>query len=300
MNITLRQLQAFIAVARSGSFSRTAQTLHVTQPALTLMIQKLERQLGVQLLERNTRGVHLSPSGREFLPAIQRLVGELESTVDNLRDATLPSGGTITVGCIPSAGALMLPGLMQRFARQYPRVRITVKDAMTETRGMIGMLRNGEIDLAMGPPSDEDSDIGFESYAEDRLVAALASGHRYGRRKALAWKDIAAEPIVAMSYHSHVRKLMDAAFSANGLSVRPHAEVSLVATAMGMARAGLAIAVLPEAAVRMCNMEGVAAVALHRPVMPRPIGFLYRSRSLLSPAAQAFLRVARAEAQAPA
>lgn len=293
MNITLRQLQAFIAVARSGSFSRTAQTLHVTQPALTLMIQKLERQLGVQLLERNTHGVRLSPSGREFLPAIQRLVGELETTVDNLRDATLPSGGAISIGCIPSAGALMLPDLIRRFAAEYPRVRITVKDAMTETRGMIGMLRRGEIDLAMGPPSDEDSDIGFEPYTEDRMMAAVATGHRYGRRKVLTWRDIATEPIVAMSYHSHVRRLMDSAFSANGLSVRPHAEVSLVATAMGMARAGLAVAILPEAAVRMCNLDGIAVIALQRPVVTRPIGFLYRSRSLLSPAAQAFLRIAR-------
>ncbi|HEY0294364.1 MAG TPA: LysR substrate-binding domain-containing protein [Bordetella sp.] len=293
MNITLRQLQAFIAVARSASFSRAAEAMSVTQPALTLMIQKLESQLGIQLLERRTRSVRLSPSGREFLPTIQRLIGELELTVDGLRDATLPRGGSLAIGCIPSAGAIALPRLIKRFSQMYPHVRISVKDAMTETRDMIQMLRRGEIDLAMGAPSSEDSDITFEKQAQDRMVAVLPAEHRLAHRKTLGWRELGAEPLVVMSYHSHVRQLMDSAFSANGLSVRPYAEVSLVATAVGMARSGLGAAVLPEQAVRMCNEEGLAVVPLVKPAVMRQVGFLYRSFALLPPAAQAFVRMAR-------
>lgn len=292
MNVTLRQLQAFIAVARSRSFSRTAEALHVTQPALTLMIKKLESQLGVQLLERHTRAVALSPSGRAFLPAIQRLIGELELTVENLRDATLPLGGALAIGCIPSAGAWLLPDLIRAFLREHPRVRVNVKDAMTESRGMLQMLRNGEIDIAMGPPP-EDGEFEFESYAVDRMVAVVAAKHRYGKRKTLAWREAAGEPVIAMSYHSQVRRLMDEAFSANGVSVRPAAEVALVATAVGMARAGLGLAVLPQRAVLMCNEQGVSSLPLVRPVVDRPIGFVYRRFTMLPPAGQAFVKAAR-------
>ncbi len=292
MNITLRQLQAFIAVARSGSFSRTAQALHVTQPALTLMIQKLERQLDTQLFERHTRAVHLSPSGRELLPAIQRLIGELESTLDGLRDTSQAYGGTVTLGCIPSAGALLVPELIRRFAVLHPRARIVVKDAMTETRGMIGMLRKGEIDIAVGPRAEE-GEFDFEPCARDRMAVLLAASHRLARRKRLAWREIADEPIVSTSYHSQVRHMMDEAFSANGLSVRPSVEVALVATAVGMARAGLGAAVLPEDAARMCNLAGVSVVPLTQPVQERVVGLTYRSFSLLSAAGQAFVRLAR-------
>jgi len=290
MATTLKQLEAFVAIARTGSFSAAARVVHVSQPALTSVIKNLEQQLGVELFERTTRGVTLTTAGRELLPTVDRLLTELNETLASLLSGTAPRGGTVTVACIPSAGSLFLPPLIASFTQAHPSVRVNLRDAMTENREIVRMVRSGDIDCGVASPMPDAGELQFRHLYDDELVAVLPLQHAHARQKAITWKELASLPLVGMASNSYLRLLIDQTFAAIGISKRPATEVSLVTTAVGMARAGIGAAVLPLRAARACDLADVRTVSLVGPTVRRPIGFLYRSVSELSPAAKAFVQ----------
>lgn len=299
MAVTLKQLEAFVAIARTGTFSSAAQLVHVSQPALTAMIKKLEQRLGVTLFERSSRGAMITPAGRELLPTVERLVLELNETLDSVIAGTSPRGGTVTIACIPSVAALYLPSLVEAFERRHPTIRIVLLDAMPENRGIVEMLRAGEIDLGIASPSDDAPDLQFRGLFEDELVALLPERHPACRSETITWRALTDIPLIGMAYHSNVRLLVDETFARLGISKRPHAQVSLITTAVGMARAGLGVAVMPSTAAQVCQLEGLKVLTVVDPVVRRPIGFLYRSVAEVSPAAKRFMRFASEEQEVP-
>lgn len=287
---TLKQLEAFVAIARTGSFSAAARIVHVSQPALTTVIKNLERQLGVALFERTARGVTLTTAGRELLPTVDRLLTELNETLANVLSGTAPRGGTVTLACVPSAGSLFLPPLIASFSRQYPTVRIDVRDAMTENREIVRMVRSGDVDCGVASPMPDAAELQFRHLYDDELVAVLPPSQATPGQENITWNELGALPLVGMASHSYLRLLIDQTFAAIGVSKRPVTEVSLITTAVGMARAGLGAAVLPLRAARACDLTGVSTLSLVEPTVRRPIGFLYRSMAELSPAAKAFMK----------
>jgi LysR family carnitine catabolism transcriptional activator len=290
MTATLKQLEAFVAIARTGSFSAAARMVHVSQPALTSVIKKLEQQLGLTLFERTSRGVSITTAGRELLPTVDRLLTELNETLANVLSGTAPRGGSVTIACIPSVAGLYLPPLIAGFNARNPSIRIHIKDAMPENRGILGMVRSGEIDLGVASPMQEAPDLQFRRLYDDELMALLPVEHHASRNDVITWEELGAIPLIGMAYQSMVRLLIDKTFAEIGLSRRPVSEVSLITTAVGMARAGLGVAVLPWTAAKICDLTGLKTLALVEPIVRRPIGFLYRSMAELSPAAKAFAK----------
>lgn len=292
MDVTLRQIKGFIAISRLGSFSKAAEAVHVSQPALSLMIRKMEETLGVALFERTSRHVALTTAGRELLPGVQRLVDELEATFDAVTESTAPVGGTLSVASIPSVSAAVMPRIIAAFEKSRPRVHVVLHDAMTESHRMLQMLRAGEFDCAVGTPQPQDGDLQFIPWLEDAMNVVVQPSHPLAGRRKVRWQEIAELPIIGTSYNSHVRRLMDSAFASLGVSVRPHAEVSLVPTALGLVDAGIGIAVLPETSVRNLGALNLRAIPLVEPVVRRSLGFVYRSTNTLPPLVRDFIAFA--------
>lgn len=295
MNVTLKQLQAFVAIAHTRSFSAAAKVVHVSQPALTTMIKNLERHLGADLFDRDARGATLTITGRELLPGIERLMVELNETIAGVTHATLPRGGTVMVACIPSAAASFMPPLIASFRSLHPQIRVVLKDAMTENRGIVEMLRDGLIDFGVASPTDQARELQFRPLFDDELVALVSVSHPLGFRSSVDWQDLIASPLIGMSPESHVRQLTDSGFEKIGVSKPPYTEVSLITTAVGMARHQLGVTVLPSSAANVCDLEDVKVLKLENPVITRRLGFLYKSMTALSPAARSFMSFVEAE-----
>ena len=141
----LPDLQAFTAVAALGSFRAAAQTLHLSQPALSRRIDKLEAALGIKLLERTTRSVRLSNVGREFARKAQTLLDELDTTILGMEDLAVQRNGIVTLACVPSATRYFLPQVLQRFHAQFPRIRIRIHDA--HANEVLAVVSQGEADF---------------------------------------------------------------------------------------------------------------------------------------------------------
>src|SRR5690606_10850171 len=130
MNLSTRQLRAFVALADEKHFTRAAQRCHLTQPAFSALIRTLEDAAGVRLFDRNTRNVELTAEGRVLDASARRLLGELDLVVEDLRDHAARRRGHVTIAALPSLAAGWLPGLLARFHDDFPGISLQLRDAL--------------------------------------------------------------------------------------------------------------------------------------------------------------------------
>src|SRR5919206_4347681 len=186
MNAELLDLKAFITVAETGSFVRTARALNLSQPALTRRIQKLEEGLGAPLLERSTRHVALTMVGREFVPKVRRFLDEFEASMLGIRDLGARSSGLVSVASVPTAVFYFLPRTISRFSEAYPRIRIRILD-LGANEGLEAVAR-GEADFGINFIGASHPQIGFTPLAGDPFVLTRRPDHPLAAREQVAWK----------------------------------------------------------------------------------------------------------------
>ncbi|HWA38584.1 MAG TPA: LysR family transcriptional regulator [Burkholderiales bacterium] len=286
MDPELRHLRAFAAVAVHGGFTRAAERLRSTQPALTLLVRQLEESLGARLFDRNTRNVQLTATGAQLLPAVERLLADLETTIGGVRDAVARASGRVVVATLPSIASSMLPQAIARAVASNPGIAVAVRDAVA---GRISaMVRTGEADLGVAGRPDGEEGLAFEKLLADRLVAACPQAHALAKRRRVSWGDLVGESFISMSRDSSVRRLVEQAFAQIGQRHEPAYEVVYLSSAVSMAAAGLGIAVVPSSALSALNLERIAVRPLVAPAVEREIGLLTDRNRSLSPAARFF------------
>jgi len=128
MNVTLKQLRALREVADTRNFTTAAQRLHTTQSALSANVSQLEQALGLKLIDRTTRRFALTAAGAEFLPAVTRILADLDSSIKNLATLATLKRGTVSLACPPALAAALLPAPISTFRKRYPHVEATLKD----------------------------------------------------------------------------------------------------------------------------------------------------------------------------
>ena len=289
MNLTLRQLRAFAAVARTASFTRAAAELHLSQPALTVQIRELEGALGLKLLDRNTRRVQLTSVGGELLPVFERVLGDIRSVAENARELAAGDRGTVNVAALPSVCARLLPAAIARLRETHPGIRVHLQD--TVALRILALLRSEEADVGIGSFGALDRDLEVEPLLEDRMVAVMPRGHPLAKSKALALRDLARHPLVLTDRQSSVRAIVDAAMGDERRA--PDFEVTYMSTAVGLVQAGLGIAVLPATALELELMRGIESRPLRDRGLTRRVVVARKAGRSLPPAARVFLEVLR-------
>ncbi|GAB2956947.1 LysR substrate-binding domain-containing protein [Nonomuraea fastidiosa] len=296
MDATLRQLAAYVAVAKSAGFTAAAAQLHLSQSTLSRAVADLERVLGVRLLERDTRNVQLTAAGVETLRVAEQIVDAHRSGMKELRRYLLGESGVVAMATLPSVAAVLLPGLISAFRRQRPEVSVRIMDGLE--RAVLGRVLSGDADFAVTTVGAASDRLEHRPLIRDRFRAVLPEGHPLAERDELTWEDLAAEPFLAVGPESSVRRLTDAAFAQAGAGAAPAAEASNVATVGGLVAAGLGVSALPALVLPLLGPGRVVHRELVAPVVERRLDVVVRARRTLPPAAAAFLDLleeARAE-----
>jgi LysR family transcriptional regulator, carnitine catabolism transcriptional activator len=296
MNITLHQLEVFIAVARYGGFTRAAERLFLSQPSLTLLVRQLEEQLQVRLFDRTTRRVELTAAGFELLPVAERLFSELALTAQNLRDLGNVRRGRVVVAALPSMSATLLPQAIALFNAQYPDVQVRLKDGVAAE--VFEMVRIGQADLGVGSFSGVEPDLKLTLMTKDRMYLICREGHPLSSLSEVPWRALVDYPFVAMSVGTSVRYTTDRAFAEIGVVKVPEQEVSLLTTMFGLAKAGLAVTAMPATVMRAFNVDGVVELPLVQPIVERELGFVTRRGRTPSPAANALMKSVKQASEA--
>lgn len=289
MDATLRQLAAYVAVAKAASFTAAAAQLHVSQSTLSRAVADLERVLDVRLLERDTRNVQLTAAGLETLRVAEQIVGAHESGMKELRRYLLGESGVVAVATLPSVAAVLLPRMISAFRRQRPRVAVRIMDGLE--RAVLGRVLSGDADFAITTVGASPDRLDHRPLIRDQFHAVLPEGHSLADRDEVTWEDLAAEPFLAVGPQSSVRRLTDAAFAQAGAAVTPAAEASNVATVGGLVAAGLGVSAMPALVLPLLGPGHVVHRRLTGPVVERRLDVVVRARRTLPLAAAAFLDV---------
>lgn len=279
----LKQLRAFLAIARLGNFTRAAYELHISQSALTIQVQQLEMHLDTQLFDRNRRRVSLTPAGQELLPRIERVVTDIEDLITRARDASDPERGTVTIAVLPSLAAGLLPRAIRQLNRDYPRITVRIRDTVA-TR-VKDMIRNGDVDFGLGSQIKRDPELAWENLMVDHFCAFVALDYPWGTKGATRLKDLAEHPLILPVRDSSVRMHIEAAADKQKISLPATYEAVYNSTIMAMATEGLGVAILSELAGRGGDPSRLRRIAITNPPVYRHIGIVRRTgRSLSRPA----------------
>lgn len=289
MKVDFDGVQAFVAVAELGGFSRAARELHLTQTALTRRVQKLEAYLGLKLLDRTTRRVALSTVGREFLPQARALVQDMTSAVERLKDMSRLGSGQLALACIPSMSSHVLPGLIRQYAQAHPDNRIRLHDgSSTEVRQAV---LDGQADLGIALHGEPHPDLEERRLFSDPLVFLCRTPHPLEQASAVRWSDLRDTELIGVSSFMATRVFMDYQLAKRGIRLQGRYEVQHHATAINLVAAGVGAAILPSSTFQPGDRPGVRKIPLTHPVVRRQVVLLQRRDHALSPAALAFRRL---------
>ncbi len=293
----LRDLRSFVAVAQHRNFSRAAEALHVSQPALSEQIRKLEDELGAPLFERTSRGARLTDAGEALLPQARSVLAQADVAAEAVRSVAHGVAGTLTLGFIDSAALAILPPLIRHFAQRYPGVKLRLREL--GTRQQIEAVERGEIDVGIVRGPVWNPQLAGRRIATESLFVALPAGHRLAGASTITLSALREDGFItyppergAALYEETLRLCHTAGFEPRIVQV-----ASEISTICAMVAAGLGVAIVPSSA-RAVALDGVVYRATDDPRAELERWAVWRERAPLA-VVHAFVSSLAADADAP-
>jgi DNA-binding transcriptional LysR family regulator len=284
----LQQLRYFLAVAQTGSFTVAAKTCYVSQPSLSSQIAKLEAELGGPLLERNRQGARLTKRGELFRGRAAEALRQLESGRFEIEQLNGLTRGSVTLGCLPTTGAYLLPPLLKAFGKAHPGIEVIIREESSPQ--LARMLRESEIDIAIMDEAGLGNGLRSELIFSEPLLIVVPPKHRFASRKKLALKALADEPLILMKSGHGFRKIVLDALLRAGVQPRVVHETGEIDTVQALVKAGLGLSIVPK----MVKRADLVYLAILPPSPSRTLHLAWREDSALSPAAFALKKTALA------
>jgi len=294
MKLDTLGVQALVAIADRGGFRRAAESLNITQTALSRRLQNLESFLGVKLVERTTRSVALTPAGRDFAPQARRLLGELAAALTEIRESGRSMRGEVTIACIQTVGVHYLPDIVRRYAALYPHNRVRLLDYASSE--VVATVLRREAEFGINMQGTAHPELTSVPLIKDRMVLVCRDDHPLARKKSLGWKALEPYPVILPGHESGNRPHLDMALERHKVKLQAFYEVQRSSTAVGMVAKGVGVAAVPALAVQTDAYPDLRVIPLVDPVVSRQIVLLARNKAHLTPAAQALYDLIRKQA----
>jgi DNA-binding transcriptional LysR family regulator len=291
INFDFADLEAFIAVAASGSFQLASEKLNVSQSAITRRVQKLEASLGVSLFDRSTRSVKLTLTGKRLQLRAQAMIDDAVETALSLGDDSArfeyQRNAIVTVALVPSIIYNILPQAIKQFRNAGHSARIRVVDRLAYD--VTESVAQGEADFGISSISAFEPDMSFETLVDDRIILCLHKDDPLAGRNEISWQELTRPDFIIPMKGTGNRMLIDEAMARSRQSPNWSYEVRRTATALEMVKAGIGVAALPQSAVPKTANSEIKALPLVSPSVGRSIGIVLRNTPKLSSPASAFL-----------
>lgn len=292
---SLDQLRILKAIATEGSFKRAADSLYVSQPAISLQVQNLERQLEVPLFDRGGRRAQLTEAGHLLLDYGEKILALCQETCRAIDDLQSLQGGTLIIGASQTTGTYLLPRMLGMFRQRYPEV--TVQLQVHSTRRTSWGVANGLVDLAIiggeVPPELQET-LTISPYAEDELVLILPAFHPMANLDKIQKEDLYKLQFIALDSQSTIRKVIDQVLGRSGIDAKRfkvEMELNSIEAIKNAVQSGLGAAFVSITAIEKELQMGV----LHRAkiegvVVKRVLSLVINPNRYLSKATEAFCR----------
>jgi len=284
MNISTRQLRAFIALSEIRSFTRAASVCNLSQSAFSSLISQLEQSVQVRLFDRNTRNVELTAEGRHFEVSARRVFAEFEAAVADMHLRATIRRGRVSIALLPSLAADWLPDVLSGFRQAHPSIEFEVADVLSEP--CIQRVLSGQADFALAATRADTPELRAEPFCNDDFYLVCREDHPLATGPTPLPKDVAAWPFIHLSRTSSVRQYIDAATMPQALPAV--LEVEQLATVAGMVQAGLGISVVPALALYQFRLPKLVIRHLEWSGLNRQIYLVRKRDRAFSAAAECF------------
>jgi len=282
MNVTFRQLSAFHAVARLGSFAAAAKALHVTPSALSNLVRELEDAVGLRLLERTTRRVRLSAAGTSYYQNAERVLRAVSDANLCAEDLKRQLAGTVRVAATQIICWAVLPELLSAFREAEPQVRVLVTDAK---RSEIGdLLADAHVDLGILPDYQTNDELHKELLLTAHTHLACHPAHPLAGREYVVWDELKDIPLVS----SGITAMLTRAELGKDLPITVESELNFATSALGLVRANLGVALMPGYLKSALNPSQVHMIRLVNPMIANRVVLCSIEGREFTPAAEMF------------
>ncbi len=283
----LYQLRGFYEIVREQSFTRAAEKLFLTQPAISLQIKALEAELQEMLLERNRRQIRLTPAGEILFVHARDIFARIEEAHSDIAALKSVLRGRLAIGTSDTNCTYILPGLLAEFRARHPKVELDIRNRMSPEVG--NLVLNDEVEFGLATLPVKHRDLVGEALFERRDVLICPPDHALGKRRRIGLKQVAEHPFLALERGSTSRQLLDEVFRQEELELQVEMNLGGIEIIKRYVEIGLGIALVPEVAVE----EEVAAGKLHalqvNGLVKRKIGLVEHKGRRRSQATTAFL-----------
>ena len=284
INVSTRELRAFVTLTEQRSFTRAADLCSLSQPAFSALIRALEDHVGARLFDRTTRSVELTAEGEAFIEPARRLLRDTEAAVDDVRDHVARRRGRVAIAVLPSLAAGWLPSLLADFHARYPGIELDVADVLSEQ--CIDRVRLGRADFALASTRTKAPELRTDRFCTDQFHVVCRRDHELAQGRGTArLAEVARYPIVQLARSSSVRQHLEAAIYPTRL--RTVLELEQLSTVARMVRAGLGITVVPSLTLFYFEDKDLLSRAVKAPGLTRQVFLVRRSDRALSTSAQA-------------
>ncbi|MDR1076303.1 MAG: LysR family transcriptional regulator [Xanthomonadaceae bacterium] len=294
----LKPLRAFCQTVRLGSVSRASEALFVSQPAVTLQLQALERELGVTLFERAGRRLSPTREGQLLYDMVLPLVERLDSLETDFRDKVRGmDAGELRIAANSSTILYLLPKIVENFRARHPEVRLTLHNAITADG--TDLLRADAVDLSVGSMLDTPADLSYEPVYRFEQVLIMPPGHALATIPQLTLNDLSPYPLILPPRRQVTWRLVDLVFQQNRVPYSVALEVGGWEVIKQYVTMGMGISIVPTICLTDAERGRIVTRSLSKYFPPRSYGVVVRKGRYLSPQARAFVELIKPDLFAP-
>jgi DNA-binding transcriptional LysR family regulator len=269
MNLSTRQMRAFLQVARLGNFTRAAEQTHITQAGLSILIREMEKQLGCRLFDRTTRVVSLTPAGRRLLPVVERLVTDLDDVAAQLGAEGDEARQTLRIAATPLVSSHLLPQVFTTFREAHPQVSLRLFDA--DLRDVQAMVAAGDADMGLGfffkaAAGLERTPVG--RFHLMRVMPVMPSTDAADEPPAIGtapWSTLRTAELIGLPAGNPIQRVIDQHLATIGRADAQRPTFNFFGTLISMVEAGFGTAVMPTFALAACRRHRVRTDVLVKP-----------------------------------
>jgi DNA-binding transcriptional LysR family regulator len=269
----IRQLQALRALVLAGTTTEAAELLHLTQPAVSKLINQVEQEFNVRIFDRRHGRLVMTPEGRTLYADVERILAQIDDLAAKTEDVSALSGNAIRVGAMPALGFGLLPSALRRFAAAYPQVRCVIE---VETRGRIEeLVGTGHYELGFVTLPVQHERLTLTPLASVAAVCIVPPEHALARKASIRAEDLADEPFVSVDPNILLRHRVDAVFGQRRVKRRLQVQVSTTALVCNMVAASVGVSIVhPFVALAFKSLVAVRkfepSIALEYAILSRP------------------------------
>lgn len=296
MNISFKQIELFLVVAKELNFSVAAKNCNLSQPALSVSIKKLEDTIGALLFNRHTRSVTLTATGVEFYRLAEGLQENIKKSHSEIQNFVKGKRGKLIVAASPSIAASLAPKSIQHFLSMHPDVEVILHDE-TDVK-CIEKIKSGKADVALVPIKEVSDEVRRHDLFDDYLVVVYPKNHPLDMLEEISWSDVHQYPLIQIRDSVDLKKTIEKEFMNIGLKIQPAYEVNIAATLLGMIRANIGIGILSRSSLTDTVVAGLGHARMSTSNMYRTIAAVTNAQITPSPLQMPFISSCKVAAAA--